>query len=136
MLVTSDGVIGRVRRAVSMIVEVLRIRGGRGGRGFAEMIRSAAAGEMIHPGGEASIIAVGMPVLEHPLKNDLGNILRRGAVTDELGKKSEERPVVALEQFAQRIEFPVTDREHQFMVRQRFDGGLHEGRMVFNHVRL
>ena len=136
MLVTSDGVIGRVRRAVSVIVEVLRIRGGRGGRGFAEMIRGAAAGEMIHPGGEAAVIAVGMPVLEHPLKNDLGNILGRGAVTDELGEKSEERSVVALEQFAQRIEFPVTDREHQFMVRQRFDGGLHEGRMVFNHVRL
>ena len=136
MLVTSDGVIGRVRRAVSVIVEVLRIRGGRGGRGFAEMIRGAAAGEMIHPGGEAAIVAVGMPVLEHPLKNDLGNILSRGAVTDELGKKSEERPVMALEQFAQRIQFPVADREHQFMVRQRFDGCLHEGRMVFNHVRL
>ena len=35
-----------------------------------------------------------------------------------------------------RVEFPVADREHQFMVRQWFDGGLHEGRMVFNHVRL
>ena len=47
----------------------------RGGVGFAEMVRGAAAREVIHPGGEAAVVAIGVAVFQHPLKNNLGDIL-------------------------------------------------------------
>ena len=40
------------------------------------------------------------------------------------------------EQFAERIEFATADREHEFMVGQRFGSGWHGSRMVFNQSRL
>ena len=67
------------------------------------MIGRGAPRQMIHPGGEAAVVAVGVPVFEHPLKHRLRHILGGRAVPGMLHEKTEQRAMMALEQFAQRI---------------------------------
>ena len=122
----------RMVRGVRCVVGVfLQIRGVGGvGRGvaLAEMIRSTTAREVIHPGGEAAVVAVGVPVFQHTLKYRLRDILGRLALAGVFHEKPEERAVMTLEEFAQRIEFAAAHGEHQGMVGALFDRRVHGGR--------
>ena len=60
---------------VGVFLEVRGVGGVRRGVALAEMIRGAAAGEVIHPGGEAAVVAIGVPVFQHALKHGLHDIL-------------------------------------------------------------
>ena len=72
-----------VGSVIGVVVQILRINWS-GGRGrFAEVIGGAAAGQMVHPCGETPVIAIGVPVLQHPLENDLGDVLGYGTVPGE-----------------------------------------------------
>ncbi|MCR6654876.1 MAG: hypothetical protein NVV63_03460 [Opitutus sp.] len=117
-----------------MVAQIVRI-GWRGHvRGFAEVIRGTAAGEMIHPRGEAAVVAVGVTVFQHALENRLRDVLRGGAVAGEFDQKAKELPVVPLEELAQRVEFAVAHGEHQIVIGE-LAGSLHGGVQAFNHAR-
>ena len=119
-----------------MVVQILWIgRSGGGGR-FAKVIGGAAAGQMVHPRGETSVVTIGVAVLQHSLENDLGDVLGCRAVSDQFSEESKQRSMMAFEQFAQCVEFAVANRKHQFMIGERFGNGWHGGRMVFNHAWL
>ncbi len=135
VFVAGDGVIAGVGAVVGTIGEVLRIGGDGGGGGFAEVIGGAAAGEVIHPGGEAAVVAVGVAVFQHALEDDLGDVLGGGALTGEFDEKTEERAVVAFEEDAEGVEFAVTDGEHEVVIGEGFGGGGHgvAGLLGFNH---
>ena len=60
------------------------------------MIGGAPAGEVVHPGGEAAVIAIRVAVFEHPLEHRLRDVLGGRAVAGQLGEEAEERAVVAL----------------------------------------
>ena len=100
------------------------------GRGIAlsEMIRGAAAREVIHPSGEAAVVAVSVPVFQHPLKYGLHDIFGGFALAGVFHEKAEERAVMALEEFAERIKLAGTHGKHQGMVGALFDRRVHSGR--------
>ena len=135
VFVAGDGVVASVRTIVRVVGEVLRIRRDGGGGRFAEVIGGAAAGEVIHPGGEAAVVAIGVAVFEHPLKNGLRDVLGSGALAGEFYEEAKEWAVVAFEENAKRIEFAVADGEHEIVIGERFGGGVHGGASVleFNH---
>jgi cyclase len=135
LIVASGGPLAGVRLVVGVLLQIGGIDGVRGGVAAAEMIRGAAPGQMVHPGGEAAIVAIGVAVLEHPLKDDLGDILGRGAIAGELCEKAEQRAVVALEEFAERIEFAIADGEHERMVGALVGSEVHGSGRPFNHGR-
>ena len=126
VVVADGGVVGGVGAVVGVVLEIGGVGGVRGGVGLAEMVGGAAAGEVIHPGGEAALVAVGVAVFEHPLEDHLRDVLGGGAVAGEFGEKPEERPVVALEQLAQGVEFAAADGEHELMIGSG-GGGVHGG---------
>ena len=125
MVVMDGGVFSGVGRLVGVFLQVAGIGGVRSRVGFAEVVGGAAARKVIHPGGEAAIVAVGVAVFEHPLKDGLRDVLRRGVVARQLHQKPEERAVVALEQFAERVEFAVADGEHERVISALFGRGFH-----------
>ena len=114
-----------MRCVVGMVEKVDRI--GRAGRGvgLAEVIRGAAARQMIHPRGEAAVVTIGVPVFQHALKDDLRDVLRGSPIAGVLDEEAEERPVVAFKEFAQRIEFAPANGEHQGVVGALFNFGFH-----------
>ena len=116
VIIAGGGVLRRVRGIVGMLVQGDRIGGPRRGARLAEMIGGTAAREMIHPCGEAPVVAISVPVLQHALKNRLRDVFRRGPVAGELDQKTEQRPVMPFEKLAQRIEFASADGEHQGVV--------------------
>ncbi len=134
VFVAHGGPLAGVGRVVGVVTQVVRIHGGGRVGGFAEMIGGAAAGEVIHPGREAAVVAIGMAVFQHPLKNRLRDVLRGGTVAGELDQESKELPVMPLEKFAQRIEFAVTHGEHQIVIGER-GSGLHGSGSAINHAR-
>ncbi len=111
---------------IGVVVKVGRIGGSGRFVGFAEMIGGAASGEVIHPGGEVSLIPVGVPVFEHALEDDLGDVLRGRAITGVFSEEAKKRSVVFFEEFSERVEVALAHGEHQFMV--RLEGGLIQGR--------
>ncbi len=125
VVVAGGGAFAGVGSLVGVVLEIGGIVGGGCGGGFAEVIGGAAAGELIHPGGEAAFVAVGVAVFQHALEDDLRDILGGGAVTGEFHEETEERALVALEEFAERVEFAGADGEHQRVVGARFGGGVH-----------
>jgi hypothetical protein len=139
VVVAQGGVVAGVGSVVGVVLEIGGIGGVRGGVRFAEVVGGAAAGEMIHPGGEAAVVAVGVAVFEHPLENGLGDVFGGGVLAGEFDQKTEERAVVALEEFAERVEFAVADGEHQGVVGAWGGGGIHRrsgaGGAFFNHGR-
>jgi hypothetical protein len=118
--------------AVGVIAQIVRIRGGGGGGRFPEVIRGAAPGQVIHPRGEAAVIAISVPVFQHALENGLRDVLGGAAITGELYEETEERRVMPFEEFAERVEFAVPDSEHQIMIGNGSGRGFH-GSGVFNH---
>lgn len=135
VIVAAGRVVRGVRRIVGVFEEVDGIGGVRGGVGLAEMIGGATAGEVIHPGAEAAVVAVGVAVFQHPLENDLRDVFGRGAVAGKLVEEAEERTVVTLEKLAERIEVAVADGEHQVVVGSLIGGGVHGEAAFFNHGR-
>jgi hypothetical protein len=89
------------------------------------MIRGATAGKMVHPRGEAAVIAIRVTVFQHALKNCLHDVFRDHPVTGVLDEETEKRAMMPLEQLAQRIEFARADREHQSVVGTLIDRGFH-----------
>ena len=104
------------RRLVRVGLEARGVRRDRAGGGPAEMVHRAAPREVVHPRGEAALVAVGVAVLEHPLEDDLGDVLRRGPVAGQLGEVAEERSVVALEELPHAVEVAVAHGEHELVV--------------------
>ena len=102
---------------IRVMVEIGGIGGGGGFVGFAEMIGGATSREVIHPGGEVAFIAVGVAVFEHALEDDLGDIFGGGAIASIFRQKAEERPVVLLKEFSERIKVALAHGEHEFVVR-------------------
>ena len=123
VVVAGGGVVGGVRTLVGVVVEIGGIGGVGGGAGAAEVVGGAAAREVIHPGGEAAVVAVGVAVFEHPLENRLREVLGDGALAGEFDEKAEERAVMALEQLPERVELAVADGQHQGVVGAWFGGG-------------
>ena len=128
VIVAHGGMLGGVRCVVSVLTERNGIGGVRGGVALAEVIGGAAAGEMIHPGGEAAVVAVGVAVFEHPLKHGLRDILGRGTIAGVFREKAEKLAVVALEEFAERVEFAIADCEHERVIGALIGGGVHGSR--------
>ena len=116
MIVAGRGALRGVRSVVRVFVKVCRIRRVRGSVRFAEVISGATSREVVHPRGEAAVVAVGVPIFQHPLKHGLHDVFRGGPVARELHEKAEERPVVSLEEFAQRIELAIANGEHQRVI--------------------
>ena len=115
----------RVRRLVRVLVQMRGIGCvGRVGR-CPEMIGGTASREMIHPRGEATVIAIRVTVLQHALKNGLGDVFGRGAVSGQLHEKAKQRSVMALEEFAKGVELAVADGEHQRMIGAAIDERFH-----------
>lgn len=116
VVVADDGGVTGVGAVVGVVLEIDGIGGIRGGVGLPEVVGGAAAGEVIHPGGEVPLVAVGVAVFEHAFEDDLGDVLGGGPLAGKLDEKTEERAVVALEEFAKGVEFAVADGEHQGVV--------------------
>ena len=134
VIVARRGVMRRVGRIVHMLLQIHGVGGMRRGVRLAKMIRGTAARQVVHPGGEAAIIPVRVTVLQHALEDRLRDVLGRRPVSRQLDEEAEERPVMALEQLAQRVQLAVPDGEHQGVVRTWFDGGVHgDGIGGFNH---
>ncbi len=123
VVVACGGVVGGMRRVVGVFVEVGRIGGVGSGPGPAEVIGGTSAGEVIHPGGEAPVVPVGMPVFEHPLENGLREVLGGGPLAGEFDEEAEQGAVVALEELPERVELAVPDGQHQGVVGAWFGGG-------------
>lgn len=120
VIVVDRGAFAGVRIFVRVVLEFHRIVGGGSGGRAAKLIGGAAPGELIHPGGERTFVAISVAVFEHSLEHHLRYVLGRGAGMAELDEKTEERAVMAFEEFAQRIEFAVTNREHERMIGTAF----------------
>jgi hypothetical protein len=134
VIVANGGVVAGVGAFVGVLLEIGGISGVGRGVGFAEVIGGAATGEVIHPGTETAVVAVGVAVFEHPLEDGLCDVLGRRALTGEFHEKAEERAVVAFEEFPERVQFAIADGEHEGVVRALFGGGVHGGgQAVFNH---
>lgn len=115
-----------VGTVVGVVLEVGGIGGVRGGVGLAEMVGGAAAGEVIHPGGEAAFVAVGVSVFEHALEDDLRDILGGGAVAGELYEEAKERAMMAFKEFAERVQLAAAHGKHEFVIgsgSERVHGG-------------
>lgn len=126
VVVAGGGGLAGVGAVVGVMMEVGGIGGVGRGVGLAEVVGGAAAGEVIHPGGEAAVVAVGVAVFEHALEDDLGDVLGGGAVAGELDQEAEERAVVPFEEFAERVEPAIPDGEHQGMIgKRRVCGRVH-----------
>ena len=63
-----------------------------------------------------ALVAVGVAVLEHPLEDDLGDVLRRRPVAGQLREVAEEGAVVALEELPHAVQVAVAHGEHELMV--------------------
>lgn len=137
VVVAEGGAGAGVGRIVGVVLQDDGVGGVRRGVGFAEVVGGAAAGEGIHPRGETAVVAVGVAVFEHPLEDGLRDVFGGGVLTGVFHEKTEERSVVALEEFAERVEFAVADGEHESVVGAGFGGGVHReggaGATGFNH---
>ncbi len=122
VIVARGGGFTGVGTVVGVVLEIDGIGGVRGGVGLAEVIRGAAAGEVIHPRGEAAFVAVGMAVFEHALEDDLRDILGSGAVAGKFHEEAEERAMMAFKEFAERVQLTAAHGEHEFVI-----GGGGEG---------
>jgi hypothetical protein len=125
VIVAHGGMLAGEGGLVGVILQVGGIGGVRGGVAAAEVIRGAAAREVVHPRGEAAVVTIGVTVLQHPLKDDLGDVLGGGAVAGQLDEKAKERAVMAFEEFAERVEIAVADGEHQSMIGAWFGSWVH-----------
>ncbi len=137
VVVAEGGAGAGVGRIVGVVLQDDGVGGVRRGVGFAEVVGGAAAGEVIHPRGETAVVAVGVAVFEHPLEDGLRDVFGGGVLTGVFHEKTEEGSVVALEEFAERVEFAVADGEHESVVGAGFGGGVHReggaGATGFNH---
>jgi len=97
--------------------------GGRGGAGvFAEVVGGDLAGEVVEPGGELALVAVGVAVFEDPVEDDLHEVLAEGGLVGHPHEEGVEPLLVALEQLAEPGDLAGADRDHDFVV-----GGFHRG---------
>jgi hypothetical protein len=71
---------------------------------------------MVHPGCEATLVAIRVPILEHTLKRGLDYVLRRRRVPRQFDEKAEKPPVMAVEQFSERVQIAVANGEHQLVI--------------------
>ena len=115
----------RVRRLVRVLGQMSRIGCVRRVRRLPEVVGGTPPREVIHPRGEAAVIAIRVTVLQHALKHGLGDVFSRRPVAGQLHEKAKQRSVMALEEFTQRIEFAVADGEHQRMIGAAVDEGFH-----------
>lgn len=127
VIVAGGSGLAGVGAVVGVVVQIAGIGGVGRGVGLAEMIGGAAAGKVIHPRGETAVVAVSVAVFEHPLEDDLGDVLGGGAVAGELDQEAEERAVVAFEEFAERVEPAVAHGEHQSVIGERSGCGRVHG---------
>jgi hypothetical protein len=74
------------------------------------------AGKMVDPGGELALVAVGVPVFQDAVENELHEILAGGALAGESHEETIERPVIALEQVAQPLDLAGAHGEHEFVI--------------------
>lgn len=116
VIVTGHGTIAGVRLIVGMMLQFAGVGRSRRDIRLAVMVGGTTAREVIHPGGEVAFVAIGVPVFQDALENDLSDVLGGVAIPRDLGQEAEERTVVAFEEFAKRVEFAIADGEHQFMV--------------------
>ncbi len=107
---------------VGMLVQVGRIGGGGRGGVFAEMIGGDLAGEMVDLGGEFALVAVGVAVFEDAIEDDLHEVFADGRLVGQAREETVERPVVALEKFAEPGDVTRAHGQHEFVV-VGFHGG-------------
>lgn len=118
-----------------MVAEILWVsRRGRRGR-FSEMIGRTTAGEMIHPRGEATVIAIGVPIFQHALKYCLRDVFGGRAIAGEFYEKPKQPPMVAFKELAQRVQFSVAHSQHQVVIGKGCCSSGFHGSGVFNHER-
>jgi hypothetical protein len=123
-----------VRTVVGVMLKIHRIGGVRGCVGFAEVVRCAATGEVIHPSGEAAFVAVGVAVFEHALEDDLGDVLGAGAIAGELHEETEKWTVMTFKEFSERVQLAAAHSEHEFVIGAGGEG-VHGGdRVVFEGI--
>ena len=80
---------------------------------------------MIHPCGEAAIVAIGVPIFQHPLENGLSDVLRGGSMSGELDEEPKERSVMPLEELTECVELAVAYGQHQGVIGAFFGGRFH-----------
>jgi len=89
-----------------------------GGNAFApiEVVGRNASGEVVDSGGEFAFVAVGVPVFEHTLEDDLNEVLGDLGFAGKSGEKAEEGAVVSFEQVTESRELAGSDGQHEVVV--------------------
>ena len=95
------GLLGGRGSASGSRCQVGRVGGDRGGGVLAEMVGGDLAGEVVDPGGEPALVAVGVPVFEDAVEDDLHEILADRRLVGQAHEETVEAPVMALEEFAE-----------------------------------
>ncbi len=80
------------------------------------MIGGDLAGEVVDPGREFPLVAIGVAIFEDAKEHELHEVLARGAMTGEAHEKTVERLVMTLEEVAQPVDLAGADGEHQFVI--------------------
>ena len=116
--------VGGGRVVVGEAGKISRI-GGRGmARAAAVVIGGDAATEVVEPGAELSLVAVGVAVFEDALEDDLDEIFGRIRVAGETSQKAKEGAMMPFEQVAKPRKLTGSHGEHQIVV----TGIVHEVR--------
>jgi cephalosporin-C deacetylase len=114
---------GRRGFVIRLVMQVGRISGGGGGGVLAEVIGGHLARQVVDPRGEFTFVAVGVPVFENAVEDNLHQVLAGGRLVGQAHEKPVQAPVVALEEFTKLPDFSGTHGDHEFMV----GGGFHDG---------
>ena len=119
------GLFRRRLGGVGLVDEIRRI-GGDGERGvFAEMIGSDGAREVKNPGGKLAFVAVGVPVFQDAVENNLDEIFADGRLVGETQKETVEPPLVALEEFTELPDIAGADGKHEVVIGRGCHVGEH-----------
>ncbi len=117
-----DEILGRGRlvggRQVGggVMMEIGRIGGRRRGGVLPEVIGGHFARDVVDPGGELALVAVGVPVFEDAVEDNLHEVLAHGRLVGQAHEETEERPVIALEQFAEPPDLSGAHGNHEFVI--------------------
>jgi hypothetical protein len=117
--------IGRMRSLVWGGIQFGGIGGLTGGLVFSEMVRGDLSGEVIDPGGEPALVAVGVPVFEDAIEYELDQVLACRAVAGVAHKKAVQRAMVPFEELAELVDLASADGYHEFVVGEWVHGGRH-----------
>jgi hypothetical protein len=89
-------------------------------RRAAHEVVTGIARDLMEPGDQRRLDAVGMPVLQNAEEDVLDEIFGRRPVVQHPREEAEQRPVMAFEEDAQAIQIAIPDGKHQRFVADHF----------------